>query len=236
MLLISALAAAVTPTPPPVVPPPSMPADTVVDVATPVLAALLAAGLVQLAALRRARPAPRLVRVGRGAGFRPFGEALPGTGDGPSVWVGPDPGLLAESLAARLGTRGPVLLLTPPHRRSAVWGRLGVSTLPVYLPEEERPSARRALAAAAPLGADGATTAIVVEGASAMEPVPGGRPSAALEELIRASTLPVFVVVGRGEEAPAGRWPVVRAARVDDATWSAEGVPLVRRAGLLERA
>lgn len=237
LVLLLTLAEAASPAPPPgggqTTP------STAADLVPALLAGVAGAGLALAVHRRRTPPPPRLVRLGRGAGFRPFGEGLPGTGDGASLWVTPDPSLVAKSLAARLASRGPVLFLPRPDRRSAAWARFGSGTLPIWMPEEERPSARRALAAAAPLAADGTTVAIVVQGTGAMERVAGGRLTAAVEELLGGSGLPVFVVLGEDEAPPKGKWPVVRvnpAAGGAEGAWEAEGVALTVRDGFLERA
>lgn len=220
------------PLPPAVSPPP---VETAVDGLPVLVAAVLAAGLTRLWGARRAADPPRVVRLGRGVGFRPFGAPLPGTGDGPSVWRVPpeDVDAFVLGLAARLAERGPVLLLPRADRRAAAWERFGAGPLPVWMPEEERPSARRALAAAGPLS-DGRPPALVLAGVGALEPVVGGRPAAALEELLAGSGLAAFVVVGEGEAAPTGPWPVVNVTRDRD-TWIADGVRLGVVDGTLAR-
>ncbi len=210
------------------------PVETAVDGLPVLVAALLAAALTRLWGARRAPAPPRVTRLGRGAGFRPFGEGLPGAGDGPSVWIAPDAALLAESLASRLAARGPVLLLPRPDARKAAWERFGPGHLPVWIPEEERPTARAALAAAASLVSEGRPPALVVAGPAALEPVVGGRSTAALEELLGASGVPVFVVLEADAAPPAGPWPVVRVNRDADG-WTANGARLRVAGGLLER-
>lgn len=214
---------------------PASPAEleTLLSGAPVLLAALLAAALTAAWTTRKRSPPPAMLRLGRGAGFRPFGDTLPGTGEGPSVWISADPARVAASLAARLAVRGPVLLLPRPSDRTGAWARFGPGHLPVWMPEDERPSARAVLAAAAALLTEGRSAAIVVTGVGALERVVGGRPAAAVEELLKASSLPVFVVVGEGEAAPAGPWPTVPVT-VDADRWRAEDTPLRLHDGLLE--
>lgn len=167
----------------------------------PVLvAALLAAGLTRLFGLRRPE-SPRLRRLGQGAGFAPF-AGRPGTGDGHSVWIGG--GAFAADLAARLAARGPVLLVGSSVDLSA-------STLPIWAPERERPTPREVLEAAAELAKGGIGPAIIIVHASALERPADGRPTATLEELLRSSSYPVFVVLEAGAARPDGPWRVVEA-------------------------
>jgi hypothetical protein len=201
-------------------------------------AAVVAALVVRFFPGRRPAPAPRLVRLGQAVGFRPFGDPLPGTGDGASVWVVPaaDQPAFAATLAERLATRGPVLLLACPASRRDHWDHLGPGTAPVWIAEEARPSARRALAAAATLGAEGQVATLVIEGAGALEAVPAGNPTAALEEALGASPASLFVVVAEGDPLPRGPWPVVRLVPAEDGWVADTGARFVRRAWRFERA
>jgi hypothetical protein len=75
----------------------------------------------------------------------------------------------------------------------------------------------------------------VVAGSPALERVVGGRPTAALEELIRATGLPVFVVCAEGEPVPSGPWPAVRLTR-EPAGWVAGDKRLVLEDGWIRGA
>lgn len=202
-----------------------------------VVAGALAGLAVRMWPVRRGPPLPRLVRLGQGVGFRPLGEGLPGVGEGASIWVVPpaDQAAFVAGLARALSLRGPVLLLARPDTRRAHWDRFGPGHAPVWMAEQERPSAQRALAAAAGLAADGRSAAIVVEGTEAMEPVAGGLSTAALDELLAGSALPVIVVIAAGDPLPRTARPRVTLTATPAGWRSDGGIALTTVDGWIER-